>query len=40
MGSGPEESERGLMERLAGVDVGQEAPMKKIACVSFVGTAI
>ncbi len=28
------------MEKLAGVDVGQEAPMKKIAFASFVGTAI
>ncbi len=28
------------MERIAGVDVGQEAPMKKIAFASFVGTAI
>jgi MFS transporter, MHS family, shikimate and dehydroshikimate transport protein len=40
MGSGPEESEGGLMERLAGVDVGQETPMKKVAFASFVGTAI
>lgn len=28
------------MEKIAGVDVGQEAPMKKIAFASFVGTAI
>jgi MFS family permease len=28
------------MEKLAGVDVGQEAPMKKIAFASFIGTAI
>lgn len=28
------------MEKIAGVDVGQEAPMKKIAFASFVGTAM
>ena len=28
------------MEKIAGVDVGQEAPMKKIAFASFIGTAI
>jgi len=28
------------VERIAGVDIGQEAPMKKIAFASFVGTAI
>jgi MFS transporter, MHS family, shikimate and dehydroshikimate transport protein len=34
------DSEGGRMEKLAGVDVGQEAPMKKIAFASFIGTAI
>ena len=29
-----------LLEKIAGVDIGQEAPMKKIAFASFVGTAI
>jgi len=28
------------VEKIAGVDVGQEAPMKKIAFVSFFRTAI